>query len=250
MSGTVDSRPLSATFRRRTPSRSQALQGSQLTIGPISTWSLRGYPLYFLLIVVMVLLVARSYKRWEVGSSIDLGSRTFWHFFFLGTAFLLLEVQNISKASVVLGNTWQVNAVIISGILGMALLANWIAYAFPGLPLTPAYVLLIGSCMVLHFVDLATFGFLPYFSKALVVAVLTSLPMLFSGIVYVRSFASTPDKSKAIGANLIGALTGGLLQSITFITGIKALVLIVAVFYLLSLLAAPRDMPHPLGESA
>lgn len=29
--------------------------------------------------------------------------RTSWHFFFLGAAFLLLEVQNISKASVVLG---------------------------------------------------------------------------------------------------------------------------------------------------
>ena len=47
-----------------------------------------------------------------------------WHFFFLGAAFLLLEVQNISKSSVVLGNTWQVNAVIVSGVLVMILLAN------------------------------------------------------------------------------------------------------------------------------
>ena len=35
---------------------------------------------------------------------------------------MLLEVQNISKAAVVLGNTWIVNAVIISGVMVMILL--------------------------------------------------------------------------------------------------------------------------------
>jgi len=75
--------------------------------------------------------------------------------------------------------------------------------------------------------------------KATIVGALTSLPMLFSGIVFVRSFAAAEDKSNALGANLIGALVGALLQSITFITGIKALLLVVAVFYLLSLFTAP-----------
>jgi hypothetical protein len=55
----------------------------------------------------------------------------------------------------------------------------------------------------------------------------------------VRSFAAAKDKSNALGANLIGSLAGALLQSITFITGIKALLLVVAGFYLLSLLTAP-----------
>jgi hypothetical protein len=159
----------------------------------------------------------------------------------LGSAFLLLEVQNISKASVVLGNTWQVNAVIISGVLSMALLANWIAYKFPKLPLTLVYTLLIGTALGLYFIDLARFGFLPYATKAVIVGSLTSLPMLFSGIVFVRSFAIAPDKSNALGANLLGALVGALLQSITFITGIKTLLLIVAGFYLLSLITKPKS---------
>jgi len=47
------------------------------------------------------------------------GISSFW-----ARAFLLLEVQNISKAAVVLGNTWLVNAVVISGVLAMILLAN------------------------------------------------------------------------------------------------------------------------------
>ncbi len=195
--------------------------------------------LYYLLIGVMIFIFVRSYRKWKVNDNVPLINRTFWHFFFLGSAFLLLEVQNISKASVVLGNTWQVNAVIISSILAMALLANWVAYKFPKLPLNLIYFLLVGTCLALYFIDLARFGFLPYPMKATIVGALTSLPMLFSGIVFVHSFAVAPDKSNALGANLIGALVGALLQSITFITGIKALLLIVAGFYLLSLFTAP-----------
>jgi len=195
--------------------------------------------LYYLLIGLMILIFVRSYRKWQASSNVSFVNRTFWHFFFLGSAFLLLEVQNISKASVVLGNTWQVNAVIISSILGIALFANWIAYKFPNLSITPVYILLISTAIGLYFVDLARFGFLPYSMKAVIVGTLTSLPMLFSGIIFVRSFAIASDKSNALGANLIGALVGALLQSITFIIGIKALLLVVAGFYLLSLVTAP-----------
>jgi spermidine synthase len=198
--------------------------------------------LYYLLIGLIAIVFLRSYKKWQASKDISVRSRMFWHFAFLGAAFLLLEVQNISKASVVLGNTWQVNAVIISSILAMALLANWIAYKFPKLSSTPVYFLLVGTCLALYFIDLARFGFLPYPMKATIVGALTSLPMLFSGIVFVRSFAVARDKSNALGANLIGALVGALLQSITFITGIKALLLVVAGFYLLSLFAAPAQV--------
>lgn len=195
--------------------------------------------LYYLLIGVTILIFVRSYRKWKASDNVALINRTFWHFFFLGAAFLLLEVQNISKASVVLGNTWQVNAVIISSVLGMALLANWIAYKFPKLSIVPVYLLLIATSLGLYFVDLARFGFLPYLTKAMIVGALTSLPMLFSGIVFVRSFAMAEDKSNALGANLIGALVGALLQSVTFVIGIKALLLIVAGFYFLSLLTIP-----------
>jgi spermidine synthase len=197
--------------------------------------------LYFLLIGLIGVLFIRTYKKWQASREVSLGSRTFWHFACLGAAFLLLEVQNISKASVALGNTWQVNAVIISSILGIALLANWIAYRFPNLPVKPVYALLISSAVALYFVDLAMFVFLPYVVKAVLIGGLTSLPMLFSGIVFVRSFEVARDRSNALGANLIGALVGALLQSITFLIGIKGLLLIVAGFYVLALLTSPAQ---------
>ena len=111
----------------------------------------------------------------------------------------------------------------------------------PRLPLGWVYTALCGICLLLYFLDLSRFAFLPYASKVIVVGGLTTLPMLFSGIVFIRSFAAVAGKDKALGANLMGALAGALLQSVTFVTGIKALLLIVAGLYLLSLLTRPRE---------
>jgi hypothetical protein len=198
--------------------------------------------LFFLLAVLMALIFARSIRKWHARDIISRWNRSHWHFFFLGSAFLLLEVQNISKASVVLGNTWQVNAVIISGVLVMALLANWLVYKFPNIQVRYVYFALITTCVILYFVDLAQFAFLPYATKALVVGSLTTLPMLFSGIIFIRSFSIVEGKNEALGANLIGALVGALLQSVTFVIGIKALLLVVAGLYILSMLTMPPQL--------
>lgn len=195
--------------------------------------------LYYLLAGMMLLLLLFCHRFLHTPLLISGWTRSNWHFFFLGAAFLLLEVQNISKASVVLGNTWEVNAVIISGVLAMILLANLLAARFPHMPLRAVYGALVGTCLVLYFVDLSNFAFLPYPTKAVIIGALTTLPMLFSGIVFIRSFASVPGKDKALGANLIGALIGALLQSVTFVTGIKALLLVVAALYVFALLTRP-----------
>jgi spermidine synthase len=192
--------------------------------------------LFYLLIGLTVLLFTRSLWHWSARSLLAKWNRSDWHFFFLGAAFMLLEVQNISKASVALGNTWLVNAVIVSGVLLMILLANLIAARFHGISLIPVYVCLFGICLVLYFVDIARFAFLPYGTKAVIVGSLTTLPMIFSGIVFIRSFANASRKDEALGANLIGALVGALLQSITFVTGIRALLLIVLGLYFLAML--------------
>jgi SAM-dependent methyltransferase len=196
--------------------------------------------LYLLLGGVLAVLAGVGLWRLGAAPALKAWGRTDSHFFFLGAGFMLLEVQNVSKAAVVLGNTWVVNAVIISGVLVMILLANLVAVRLPRLPAGPVYVLLVGSCLGLYFLDLSRFAFLPYATKAAVVGLLTSLPMLFSGIVFARSFAAADRKDAAFGANLLGSLAGGLLQSVTFLVGIKALLLVVAGLYLAAVLTRPR----------
>lgn len=211
----------------------------------------RGIPPLFLLLAglfgVLALWLRERLDR-PAGLDPRSWSRTDVHFFFLGAAFLLLEVQNISKAAVALGNTWLVNAVVISGVLAMALLGTLIVARRPRLRIGPVYAALLGTAVALYFVDLARFAFLPYATKAVVVGGLATLPMLFSGIVFARSFQLAPSKDHALGANLLGALAGALLQSLSFVTGIRALLLVVAGFYALAMFLRPR-LPA-VGEEA
>ena len=209
-----------------------------------------GIPLlYYLLAVSTALLVIRSRKHFGQMNPKKLLSRENWHFFFLGAGFLLLEVQNISKASVILGNTWQVNAVIVTGVFFMILAANLTTYRFTDIPLRLVYLALFTMCLSLYFVDLAQFAFLPYAAKAAIVGGLTTMPMFFSGIVFIRSFTSVAEKDKALGANLIGALAGAMCQSVTFIIGIKALLLIVTAMYFLAMITYPRIKNKAVAKS-
>jgi len=198
--------------------------------------------LYYLLAGLLVLLLVQGMGPSQIRDLITAWGGTHWHFFFLGAAFLLLEVQNVSKASVVLGNTWLVNAVIVSAVLAMVLLSNLIVARFPGMASWPVYLALCFTCLALYFIDISRFAFLPYVTKAAIVGCLTSLPMLFSGIIFIQSFATLPRKDQALGANLIGALAGGLLQSVTFVTGIRALLLIVAALYVAAILSRSRSL--------
>jgi spermidine synthase len=170
------------------------------------------------------------------------------HFASLGAAFLLLEVQNISAASVVLGNTWLVSAVIISGVLCMILLANLIVSLFPQLPITPFYVALLACCAGLYFLDLSIFGGYPTALKMLLVGGITTSPMLFSGVIFIRSLKAAQHKDDALGANLMGSLAGGLLQCVTFLIGTQMLLLLVGLLYALALVAMPRE--EAAGETS
>lgn len=208
--------------------------------------------LYYLLAGLMPVLLL--YAKYRSGAQTMIGSwkRSELHFALLGAAFLLLEVQNISKASVVLGNTWLVNAIVISGILCMILFANVISTRFPRIPLALVGGGLLGSCFALYMIDLSTFAFLPYPLKALIVGGLTTVPLLFSGIIFARSFAATESRHRALGANLLGSIFGGILQSLTFVIGIKALLLVVAGLYAAALWCAPapRRSTSPSNSDA
>ena len=197
--------------------------------------------LFFLVGGLMLVLFARSMRSWDATGMFQRWDHEHWHFFFLGAAFLLLEVTNVSRSAVVLGNTWLVNAVVISGVLTMILLANALASTSLRLPIRAFYTCLLLSCGILFWVNLNAFGSLPYSVRSFVVGVCASLPMFFSGVVFIHSFTLTARKDTALGANLLGALVGALLQSISFLTGIRSLLILVFALYGLAALTRPQS---------
>jgi spermidine synthase len=163
------------------------------------------------------------------------------HFFALGAAFLLLEVQTVSHATLLFGMTWVVNAIVISAVLVMILLANLVATRWPRLPQWFIVTGLAITLAALAAVPLDWFNTLPALVKVLTASAFLTAPVFFSGLIFIRSFAACADKSRALGSNLIGALVGGLLESLAFITGMRALVILVGMFYLLALLLRPAS---------
>ena len=202
----------------------------------------RRIPILYYLIAIQLFVLAILVFRVH-GARMDTArwSRGLPHFFFLGAAFLLLEVHSISKASIVFGSTWQVNAVIISGVLMMILAANAFYQKFRGVHTRPVYGLLIGTCLLLYFVNLSVFTAMPLPAKILLVGLVATAPMFFSGIIFIRSLDRCRGKDAALGANLIGALAGGVMQPITFVVGLKALMLAVAFLYGMSFFFRPSE---------
>ncbi len=162
------------------------------------------------------------------------------HFFFLGAGFLLLEFQNVSKATLLFGSTWLVNSLIFTAILILILIANYYTYKIKKINLKYYYLSLLGVVFINFLFPLSSLNNLAYWPRLVVSLTLLNLPVLFAGIIFIETFRSAERKDLAFGSNLIGAACGGLLESLSFVIGIKALLLLVALCYILSFAAVYR----------
>lgn len=157
------------------------------------------------------------------------------HFFCLGAAFLLVEMQSISKMALLFGTTWFVTSVVISAVLVMILLANLTAARLRIRSLLPVYAALF-LALVLNlafpFRHLLALGALP---RGVIAGFVMGLPIFFAGLVFILTFAREEHPGGALGANLLGAIAGGACECLSFIIGLNALGLVAMLFYACSL---------------
>ncbi|MGH9576343.1 MAG: hypothetical protein ACRD3R_02815, partial [Terriglobales bacterium] len=165
-----------------------------------------------------------------------------WQFFFLGAGFLLLETQMISRLALYFGTTWLVNAVAISAILVVLVLANLYVARREVRNLVPWFGVLVAALLIAW---LLPWQRLPFSTRT--VGVLLGLaycvPVFCAGVIFTDCFRRTSSRSAAFGANIVGAVAGGLAQNVSFIIGLKALLLLAAVFY-----AAAALLGRPSGR--
>ena len=192
-----------------------------------------GLPLNVILLSLMLLAIC----GWFIGSTAGGVRNLRWHFFFLGAGFLLLEAQVISKMALLFGTTWVVNSIVISTLLLLIVCANSVVQWWERIPFWLAYFGVFISFAVTWLIPLEKFFFHSIALKATVAALVLCSPVFFAGIIFVRSFARAGFSGKALGSNLFGALVGGLLESLSFWFGLKALLVIAALLYLASALA-------------
>jgi hypothetical protein len=181
--------------------------------------------------------------------------RGYLDLFFMGVAFLLLETKSVVQFALLFGTTWFVNALVFGGVLLSVLAAIEVARRWR--PTQPAwlYVALLAAVGVAWLVPvdfLLSLEMAPRFSLAVVV---WFTPIFIANLVFAERFRNVEASNVAFGANLLGAMVGGLLEYVALITGYQTLLILVALLYgaaflagrvhLKSRTAPARALPSP-----
>jgi Spermine/spermidine synthase domain len=178
--------------------------------------------------------------------------------FFMGAAFLLLETKNIVQFALLFGTTWFVNALVTAGVLVAVLAAvevsRHVVIRRPAL----LYAALLAALIVAWAVppsSLLSLSPLPRFALAVIIAF---TPIFLANMVFAQRFRGTGDSGTAFGANLLGAMVGGILEYASLVVGYRWLLVFVALLYGLAFLTGWRHLriagptavrtPQPAGR--
>ena len=194
---------------------------------------------YFSVSAIIILLAL-----YMVGPFFEPRRSSTWIFFLLGGGFLLMETHLVSRLALYFGTTWIVNCIALSGILTVLLLANFTVTWLKPVKLSPYYLAL---CIMLIIDYSVPWNSLPgsgvFVGTLLCIA--CCIPIFFAGIIFTSSFQQSAGSSSAFGANMLGAVAGGLAQNLSFLFGMRELLLIAVLFYAVAALIQFRK-PLPV----
>jgi SAM-dependent methyltransferase len=157
--------------------------------------------------------------------------------FFLGAGFMLIETKAVVHMALLFGSTWMVNSVVFFALLVMVLLANLYVLTVKPQRLWPYYVGLLAALVANVAIPLDFFLGMDRAMQVVGSCLLVFAPILFAGVIFAVSFARTEDPSRAFGANIAGAMLGGLAEYASMLLGFQYLVLVALAFYIFSTVA-------------
>lgn len=189
------------------------------------------FPTIHLIVSLGILLVLILAKN-----TISQTGKFRWDSFFMGSGFLLFEFQNISKTSLLYGNTWTTNVYTISAILLFILAANLISSVIK-IPLKFIYLFLFLAFILEILLPVSFFNQLSGMGKYLISSFILNLPLLFSGLIFINIFQAVKGKQAFFASNLIGSAFGGILGFFSYLFGLKFLLYVSLLMYLLSLIS-------------
>jgi len=216
------------------PARTGAAIGAPVDDWPFPYLPDRGIPLSYIVVISMLVAASLFWLRRNGIGAINV-TPTNGHMFFLGAAFLLMEVYAINRLALLFGTTWLVSAVSIAAMLIEIVAANLVVgllrfdirpYAYAGLAILLLAGWHFGPETVVGQGTLAAFGY----------ALFLLSPVFCAGLVFASSFARAASPGLALGANILGAVLGGWSEYATMATGIRFMALIAFALYLASFL--------------
>jgi SAM-dependent methyltransferase len=198
----------------------------------------RTIPQFYLATIALILVASVAAVRLVGGPFTEM--RPYLDLFCMGVAFLLLETKHIVQFALLFGTTWLVNALVFVGVLLSVLLAIAVTRRVTiGCPvlLYPALFAALALAWLVPGSALLDLAVVPRFLAAVTLAF---LPIFTANLIFARRFKDTADSTAAFGANLLGAMVGGLLEYTSLVLGYRNLVLVVAAVYAVALISGRR----------
>lgn len=178
-------------------------------------------------------------------------SRVDWQMFLFGLGFLLLETRAVTQMNLLWGVTWLTSAVVFASILATVLAATLLAQIRP-IGFRASALGLIVSLLMIWGVPVHVLLSASVPPRLLSSLVFVGLPIFFAAICFAALFRERRDAESAFGWNLLGAVAGGLLESTSMAIGMRALLLVALLAYLLafwSWIREERTRPEPRAAS-
>jgi SAM-dependent methyltransferase len=157
--------------------------------------------------------------------------------FFLGAGFMLVETKAVVRMALLFGSTWIVNSIVFFAVLVLILLANLYVLRFQPRTLWAAFIGLLVTLLLTVFVPLDALLGLSRVEQILLSSALVAAPIFFAGIVFATRFAKVKEPDRAFGANIAGAMLGGLAEYSSMRLGFQYVGFVAIGFYLLALLS-------------
>jgi hypothetical protein len=170
--------------------------------------------------------------------------------FFLGAGFMLVETKAVVRMALLFGSTWMVNSVVFFAVLVVILLANLLVLKVRPTKLAPFYVGLLLALLAGVFVPMEAFLGMPRVEQVVLASALVVAPIFFAGVVFAVSFARTKEPDRAFGANIAGAMLGGLAEYASMRFGFQHVGYVAVAFYLLAMIAGTLLERRPVADAA
>jgi SAM-dependent methyltransferase len=189
----------------------------------------RRIPTEYLFVLGGILLVSAAMVYYHFRSD---GFRPDGHFFFLGAAFLLMETKGITELSLLLGSTWQVNAVVFVVILIVILLANLLILRLGRPVFVPVAFGLLGLTLASEYAwPVSTWGQGLGSGAPFLGALYLGVPIFFAAVIFASTFSQAKVASAALASNLLGSVFGGVTEYLSLAYGIRFLSLLALAMY-------------------
>jgi hypothetical protein len=162
--------------------------------------------------------------------------RPYVDLFAMGAAFLLLETKSVVQFALLFGTTWFVNALVFLGVLVSVYLAIEVSMRVTLRRPLPLYAALLASLAVAWLVPLSSLLSLDPPMRFAAAVALTFAPVFLANLIFAQRFRDVGSSTAAFGANLLGAMVGGLVEYSALVFGYRSLLIIVAALYTVAFL--------------